>query len=65
MKKFQIESIGNEILELENLLNNKDLTQDEIKSIEYKIEYIIMHIPLNDMIEIDNYIMSKKINLQS
>lgn len=65
MIKTEIEKIGNQIIELENLLNNKNLTQDEIKSIEYKIEYIIMHIPLNDMIKIDNYIMSKKINLQS
>lgn len=66
MKEKTIEEIGDQILFLETLLDNKEITEIGIKNIETQIEDIVMRIPLGKMAEVDNYIMSKKkINLQS
>lgn len=59
MKK-KLYNISKKILDLENIINNEKSLDKDIQSAKSEIEKIMSAISFEEILEVDDYIMSKK-----
>ncbi len=61
MKKKEIKKIAKQILEQEKIIADENSLGNSVKSAKEKIEYIMSTLNFEELLQVDDYIMNRKI----